>query len=670
MLGDAASMATPTHDGSPKHQATPPPVIPPEVHLQEITVRGLLLSVALAAVLAAANAYLGLFAGMTVSASIPAAVLSMAILRWCRGANILENNIVQTAASSGEALAAGVIFTLPALVLLGDWHTFHYWDTMLIAGIGGSLGVLFTIPLRRALVCDSQLRFPEGVATAEVLKAGMGAQTGTTELRALLAGSLFGGIMKVGESGLRLWTDSLEGATRAGATVIYAGINLSPALLAVGAIVGLPIAAVVFGGGVLGWLIILPLDGWSHGVPDSPDAITSARMLWSTRLRSVGIGAMLVGGLWTLIQVRGPILASVSRLSADFRRSMTISHDPTYVKARLPRTDRDTPGVVLLALLLVCLLGTLYVYQDTIHNGWIALLMAIAMVAAAFVFASVAGYMAGLVGSSSNPVSGVTIATLMLTASLLVLVLGTHHPAGPAAALMIAAIVCCAAAMGGDNLQDLKTGQLVGATPWKQQIMQFVGVGTGAVVLAPTLSLLQARYGIGLPNDSHPQSLSAPQATLMANLARGLFTGDLPWGLVGIGGGIGTLTILLDRWLVRRNSSWRTPVLAVALGLYLPLKLTAAVMLGGIIHALAIQGSKSAQRDGNRGLLAAAGLITGEALMGILLAIPMALTSLWPTFPSDPFALPHVAPYGAWPGVCLLGGLGWFLFRSARQRRA
>ena len=267
------------------------------------------------------------------------------------------------------------------------------------------------------------------------------------------------------------------------------------------------------------------------------------------------------------------------------------------------------------------------------------------------------------VGSSSNPVSGVTIATIMLAALLLVLFMGAGHPAGPAAALVIGAVVCCAAAMGGDNLQDLKTGHLLGATPWKQQVMQVVGVATGAVVLVPVLSLLQAKYGIGEPTVAHPHPLSAPQATLMASLTNSVFGAGLPWGLVGLGAAIGILVILADRLLERRGSDFRLPVLAVALGIYLPLKLSAAVFAGGVIAELAKRAAGPGDDPSRRGLLFAAGLITGEALTGIVLAFPIALTVLWPGLGADPFTLFDAPPFGGWPGLLILSLVGAVLYR-------
>jgi putative OPT family oligopeptide transporter len=651
------------------------PVVPASVTLPEITIKAVVLSVVLAAVLAAANAYLGLFAGMTVSASIPAAVASMAILRLFRRSNILENNIVQTAASSGEALAAGVIFTIPALLLVGYWSEFDYWQTTLIAMVGGLLGVLFTIPLRRALIVTARLRFPEGVATAEVLKAaatdrGETGQTGTAQdFRALLSAALLGGAVKFGESGLRLWTESLEGAVQVGRTVLYAGLNLSPALLAVGYIIGLHTALVVFLGGVIGWMVLMPAYGLLNGLPPDRTGLAAAMAIWSGHIRYVGIGAMLTGGLWTLTQLRMPVWRSLQTLWASYQsakvKAKAEDKELLGEEGTVLRTERDASFWWIVVPLVLSLLPMAWIYTTVVSSPVIGLVMTIVMALAAFLFSSVAAYMAGLVGSSSNPVSGVTIATIMLASLLLVLFMGSGHPAGPAAALVIGAVVCCAAAMGGDNLQDLKTGYLVGATPWKQQIMQVVGVLTGALVLVPVLSLLQAKYGIGEPTIGHPHPLSAPQATLMASLTRSVFGAGLPWTLVGLGAGIGVLVILLDRRLELRGSDVRVPVLAVALGMYLPLKLSAAICAGGVIAALARSAAEQGEDQSRRGLLFSAGLITGEALMGILLALPIALAALWPGLSSDPFTVFERPPFGGWPGLLIVTIVGAVLYRIA-----
>lgn len=637
------------------------PVVPATVTLPEITVKAVVLSVILAATLAAANAYLGLFAGMTVSASIPAAVASMAILRLFRQSNILENNIVQTAASSGEALAAGVIFTIPALLLVGYWSDFDYWQTTVIATVGGLLGVLFTIPLRRALIVTARLRFPEGLATAEVLKVATGERQGRSDdFKALVTASLIGGAVKFCESGLRLWAESVEGAAQVGRTVLYAGINLSPALLAVGFIIGLQTSVVVFAGGVVGWLVLMPAYGLWNGLPPDLAGLAAARTIWSQHIRYVGIGAMLVGGLWTLTKLREPVWRSVQTLRDSYRASRVARAD-----SAVPRTEQDASLPWITVPFILSLLPMAWIYSRVVDSLSIGLVMTVVMALAAFLFSSVAAYMAGLVGSSSNPVSGVTIATIMLAALLLVLFMGAGHPAGPAAALVIGAVVCCAAAMGGDNLQDLKTGHLVGATPWKQQIMQVVGVLTGALVLVPVLSLLHAKYGIGEPTAGHPHPLSAPQATLMASLTRSVFGAGLPWPLVGLGVAIGVLVILLDQKLEARGSDFRLPVLAVALGIYLPLKLSAAIVGGGVIAALAKQAAAGGKESSRVGLLFSAGLITGEALMGILLAMPIALAAVVPGLSADPFTLFQSPPIGGWPGLAIVVLVGAVLYRMA-----
>ncbi len=647
------------------------PVVPATVSLPEITIKAVVLSVILAAVLAAANAYLGLFAGMTVSASIPAAVASMAILRLFRQSNILENNIVQTAASSGEALAAGVIFTIPALLLVGYWSTFDYWQTTVIAAVGGLLGVLFTIPLRRALIVTAGLRFPEGLATAEVLKTaaaerGEASRTGAArDVRALLSAALLGGAVKFGESGLRLWSDSLEGAVQAGRTVLYAGLNLSPALLAVGYIIGLHTAAVVFLGGVIGWMVLMPVYGLLNGLPPDQTGLAAAMAIWSGQIRYVGIGAMLTGGLWTLTKLREPVWQSLKVLLAGYPGFQVKATGLLPSKSLVPRTEQDASFRWIIVPFFLSLFPMAWIYTTVVNSLGVGLLMTVVMALAAFLFSSVAAYMAGLVGSSSNPVSGVTIATIMVASLLLVLFMGAGHPAGPAAALVIGAVVCCAAAMGGDNLQDLKTGYLVGATPWKQQIMQVVGVLTGAVVLVPVLSLLQAKYGIGEPTIDHPHPLSAPQAALMAGLTRSVFGAGLPWSLVGVGVLIGVLVILLDRRLELRGGEFRLPVLAVALGIYLPLKLSAVICAGGVIAALTRRVAGKDEGQSRRGLLFSAGLITGEALMGILLALPIALATLWPGVSSDPFTVFDRPPLGGWPGLLVMTMVGAILYRLA-----
>ncbi|MGE0591616.1 MAG: OPT family oligopeptide transporter [Vicinamibacterales bacterium] len=634
------------------------PYIDASTSLPEVTVKAAVLGALLSMVLGAANAYLGLFAGLTVSASIPAAVVSMAVLKLFRRSNILENNIVQTAASAGESLAAGIIFTVPALVILGAWQEFRYWDVTVVGALGGIIGVMFTIPLRRALIVESPLTFPEGVATAEVLITG---DRGGAGVQYLAAAGAAGALFKLGASGLRVWSELFEWARFAGGSLVYVGVNLSPALVGVGFIVGLQVATLVFLGGVLNWWVAIPLVVASSGLPPGVEsAADAAGALWSTRTRYIGVGAMIIGGIWTLGKVRRSIVDGIRSGLEVYRRTRAGG------VTTIPRTERDTPMPWVGAAVAASAVPLYVVFEAAVGSQGVALAMAGLMLVAGFLFSAVAGYMAGLVGSSNNPLSGVTIATV-LTSALLLSLLGTGSAVGPAAAILIGAVVACAGAIAGDNLQDLKAGQIVGATPFRQQIMQVVGVCAASVVMAPVLTLLMTAYGIGVPTAEHPAPLAAPQATLMAAVAGGVFGGGLPWDMVGWGAALGTGIILLDVWLERRGSTFRTPVLAVAVGIYLPLELSTAIFLGGLV-AFAAARTRARRRadpdapDAQHGLLFAAGLITGEALVGILLAVPIVVAgradvlSLFGTFDS------------ALPGVVLLCLVMYLLFRAASGR--
>jgi len=608
------------------------PYIPASTTLPEITIKAVILGALLSVILGAANAYLGLFAGMTVSASIPAAVISMAILRLFPRSNILENNIVQTSASAGESLAAGVIFTIPALIFLGTWTEFDYWETTMIAGFGGILGVLFTIPLRRALIIENPLKFPEGVATAEVLKVG---DRGGSEVKYIAWAGLVGALFKLCEAGLRLWHGAIEYARYVFGSITYIGTNLSPALVGVGYIVGLNIAVLVFIGGAINWWVFIPVLMKIQGAPEGVAAVDAAGQMWSTQTRYLGVGTMVIGGLWALLRLRTSLVSGIKSGMEAYRRvKQGLGED--YV-----RTDCDTPMQWVSTALVIAILPLFLIFYYFTGSVGVSAFMAVIMLVAGFLFSAVAGYMAGLVGSSNNPVSGVTIATILTSSLLLLLLLGRESLVGPAAAIFIGAVVCCGAAIAGDNMQDLKAGYIVGATPYKQQIMQAVGVAAAAFVMAPILMLLLNAYGFGEKTAAHPNALAAPQATLMASVAKGVFGGDLPWGLVGIGMGIAVLVILLDLLLEQRGSAFRTPVLAVAVGIYLPLELEVPIFFGGVLAWLAGRVFKraeagavladkepirTARTTGERhGLLFAAGLITGEALIGILMAIPIVI---------------------------------------------
>mgnify|MGYP001284052985 FL=1 len=590
--------------------------------LPEITVKALFLGVILSMILAGANAYLGLFAGMTVSASIPAAVISMGVLALFKKSNILENNIVQTAASAGESLAAGVIFTIPALVLLGYWETFDYMEVAKIAAIGGIIGVLFTIPLRRALIVVAKLQYPEGIATAEVLKAGDEARSSKSTdsksgLKTIAIAGLVGGIMKIAEQGFAMWHAVLEGAMRMGGSIFGIGTNLSPALISVGYIVGRNIGILVVAGGLISWAVAIPIYSAMTGAEGSP--METAWTIWNSKIRYMGVGAMVIGGIWSLIKLFKPLIAGI-KASLDAVKHASSGGD-------IPREEQDIPinyvGIVLLAMLIPVFL----LYIDIIQSLGVAILLTVVMTVFGFLFSAVAAYMAGVVGSSNNPISGVTIATILFTSLLLLVLLGTDSGVGAAGAIMVGAVVCCAAAIGGDNMQDLKTGYIVGATPWKQQIMQVVGTISAAVVLGLVLDILHTAYVIGSP------TLSAPQATLMRSVADGVFTGNLPWNFVYLGALIAVIIILLDIRQEKRGSDFRIPVLAVAVGIYLPIELTVPIFIGGMINHLGKKSGASETTE-KKGLLLASGLITGEALMGILVAVPIFVTGnkdWWPS---------------------------------------
>lgn len=620
------------------------PYIPASRSLPELTVGVLILGSLLSIILAGANAYLGMFAGMTVSASVPAAVISMAIFKLVRRGNILQNNAVQTAAASGEGLAAGVIFTLPALVILKEWTGFNYLETTLIALFGGVLGVLFTIPLRRALIIDQPLQFPEGVATAEVLKVGA---QGGGGIGVLALAAAVGAIAKVGSGGLLIWAEivhfgkwiggttvavagAVKGAPLAhsGSVPFYFGINASPALLAVGYIVGFNVAAVIFAGAVINRWVAVPLyaafNDISTIVVDSDTGLTAnlasahqaADGIHGDITRYLGVGGMIVGGLWSLFKLRKSLLGGINAGLAAYRNRRAGT-------GTVLRTEHDMPMNIILILIGVSVVPLFLIFLHFTGSVGISAVMAVVMIIAGFLFSAVASYMAGLVGSSNNPVSGITISTILVSA-LLLLALGVDSKAGPIAAILIGGIVCCAAAIGADNLQDLKCGQLVGSTPWKQQVMQIVGVVVAALVMAPLLNVLDQAYHIG------SKGLPAPQANLMGSVAKGVFLGGLPWNIIGIGAAIAAVVIAIDATLVRIGSKIRVPVMAFAVGVYLPFELNVPIFFGGVIawmvnRALDKTGASPERRgDVERmGLLAAAGFITGEALMGIGLAVPI-----------------------------------------------
>ncbi len=581
----------------------------------EITIKAFFLSIFLSIILSSAMTYLGLYAGMTISASIPAAIMSMGILRLFKNSNILENNIVQTAASAGESLAAGVIFTLPALLLVGYWDTISYWEVTKIAMVGGILGALFTVPLRRALILKAQLRFPEGVATAAVLKTGheTNAEKSQESLKLIGLSALVGGVVKLGELAFSIWSSAIGGAVAIKGAIFGMGASLSPSLFSVGYIVGRNIGILAFTGGLISWAVAIPIYSYIYGF-EGDNYFESANIIWNSKIRYLGVGAMVVGGIWSVIQLAKPLIESI-QLSLK-----TLGETSDNISLE----ERDLPINYVFIAILAMLVPISLTYYGIIGTWTSAMILSIIMAIFGFLFSAVAAYMAGVVGSSNNPISGVTIATILFSSLLIITFFDVDSSKGAAAAILIGAVVCCAAAIGGDNLQDLKTGNIVGATPWKQQIMQLVGVVSAALTLGIVLSLLHEAYGIG------SSDLPAPQAVLMTNVANGVFSGNLEWGMIYAGAVLGIIIILIDQYQAYRNADFRVPILAVAIGIYLPIELTLPIFIGGMINHLA---NKTASESGkNNGLLIASGLITGEALMAIFIAVPLFFDkNYWPT---------------------------------------
>lgn len=629
----------------------------------ELTLRAVVLAIVLAVILAAANAYLGLFAGMTIASAIPAAVVSMAILKMLGGGHILENNIVATGASAGTSIATGVIFTIPALILLDYWVDYRYMWVLAIAGLGGLLGVLFSVPLRRSLIVEQGLAFPEGKAAAEVLRSGDRPGAG---LKVLAGAAAIGGFMKLAAgSGLRLIPDTAATAAWFDKTIGYFGTNLSPALFGVGYIVGLNIGVVMLAGGAIAWLVAIPIYSTYFLAADpvlsvqlaGASAEDAAYAIWSSQIRYLGVGAMLTGGVWTLVSLRHSLVSGIKS---------GLSSDHSLEGAEVPATERDLPMRFILIGTVLFALPLLVLYQAIVGQWLVSIPMTIIMIVAGFLFVSVSAYMAGLVGSSNNPVSGLTIATILFAALVLAVLLGRDSPIGAVATIMIGAVVCCAACIGGDNLQDLKCGYLLGATPWKQQVMLAVGGVSSALIMAPVLSLLAEAYGLGVPTAAHPNPLLAPQANLMASVAKGIFGGELPWMMIGIGATIGGVIIIIDQLLKKSGAAWHFPVLACAVGIYLPVELSVPIFAGGLVTHLVERRFPPGEAEGDRerihqkGTLFSAGLITGEALMGIFIAIPIVVVGS-----ADVLALPESLHFGGWLGLIMLAAVSVLLYKVA-----
>jgi putative OPT family oligopeptide transporter len=603
----------------------------------ELSLRSLVLGVLITLVFTAANVYFGLKAGLTFATSIPAAVISMAVLRGFKGTTIQENNIVQTVASAAGTLSA-IIFVLPGLVMIGWWTGFPYLYSFAICALGGILGVMYSIPLRRALVTNSDLPYPEGVACAEVLKVGGHGGEGGSSPDAVAAGRnglfaiLIGSVVSTAFAvvvATQVFASDVAQYFRVGGRNAITGydFSLSFALFAVGHLVGIWVGVAMLVGLLIAWAGAVPILTTLH--PAAGAAAAVGHSVWSHQVRFVGAGTIGVASIWTLIKLTKP-------LTMGLRAAMAASRlRKTAAGATLPRTERDIPIGIVAIVTLACmvpiawLLASFGVASGLGSQTVVLVIGGIVYIALmSFFVAAVCGYMAGLIGASNSPLSGVGILVVLGAALLLVFVVKPFLPssAGPALvayALFVTSVVFCAATISNDNLQDLKTGQLVDATPWRQQVALVVGVMAGAVVIPPILDLLNHAYGFaGAPGVDPARALAAPQATLISALARGVIQGDLDWNLIGSGALIGVAVIVLDI-VVRKVSPASLPPLAVGLGIYLPTETTLMIVVGAIVGwAYDRRAARTANPEGTRqlGVLMASGLIVGESLVGVLLA--------------------------------------------------
>jgi putative OPT family oligopeptide transporter len=644
--------------------------IPPERTIPELTVKALLVGMLLAIVMGSANAYLGLYAGMTVSAAIPGAIMSLALLKPFKG-TILEVNLGMMGTAAGEALAAGVIFTIPALVVLGVWEDIHYLQTTFIALIGGILGVLWMVPLRRALIVQTDLPFPEGIAVAAVLTTtvGEGGEKKTSKDSGdqsiwMPVGALLAALVKFCQVSLNLFRGVTEDIVSIGKYTIlgktskgylYGGVASSPALLGVGYIIGPRIASFVLCGGLISWVIITPLIILASGLPepigqyaDLGPLLGGFYTIWGDQVRYIGVGAMVVGGLWTIWSLRNNLVSGIKEAITGIRGKETGSKK---------RTNQDLAykKVFLAIALMVIPMFLLYTWLSDLLV--LSAFMAALLLLVAFVASAIAGYMAGLLGSSNNPISGVTVSVLLFV-SLILLAFGITGAGGMAIVIGMAAVVCCAAAISGDVLQSMSSGHMIGATPWRMQVAEMVGVIAAAPILGLVVTSLHSAYTIGSPN------LPAPQAFLMAGVVRGVIGGEMVWPYVIAGAVLAFMLILMD-----------LPVLPVAIGTYLPFSLTIPIFVGGGVRAMVdrIIDKRSPQSDEEEigdwemavkqkgvnpkekarrtGILFTAGLIAGEALMGVIAAFLIIGNIDLKVF--------NVAP--SWPGLLVWGYIAFLI---------
>ncbi len=643
--------STPSISSAPKIQAA----------LPELTFRGIILGALITLLFTASNVYLGLKVGLTFSSSIPAAVISMAVLSFFARANILENNMVQTQASAAGTLSS-VIFVLPAILMISYWNTFNFVETMLICLSGGCLGVVFSIPLRRVMVVKSHLPYPEGVAAAEILLAGH--STGDKReggAKDILFGGILAAIISFCSSGLRLLSDKASFWFSSGQAVFQVPLGFSLALVSAGYLMGLTAGLAMLIGAVLTWAGFVPY--LTSQLAPSGGAIADIAMnVWSTKARFIGAGTLAVGAVWTLLTLLKPMAEGI-RLSIQAVRGN--SHGETY--GLTDRADLDMSMRSLLWLIAALAAVMIITFYSFVRAAPISPLLAWGLVLFAvlaafligFFIAAACGYMAGLIGSSNSPISGIGIIAIIITSTLLVFldsgmqifITPEGKKFGMALAIFITTAVVSVAAISNDNLQDLKTGLLVGATPRNQQIALLIGCVVGAAVIAPTLGLLYEAYGFAgapLPRaEMNPADvLSAPQATLMMTVTQGIFGHNLDWSMLAVGVLVGAIVIALDTMQGKTGSKMRIPALAVGLGIYLPPSITAAIIIGSLLRFAVNRSLKAkdarlgtARAESNkRGVLIASGFIVGESLMGVVLAI-LILVSISMGYGDAPFSL-------------------------------
>ncbi len=633
---------------------------------RELTLRSIILGGLLTFLFTAANVYFGLRVGLTFSTAIPAAVISMAVLRVLGGATIVENNIVQTIGSAAGAVAT-MVFVIPAFVIVGWWQEIPYWETMLVCATGGVLGVMLSVPMRRALVVDSDLPYPEGVAGAEILKVGMADAEGAQENKAGLATIVLGALVGAGFgvlTALRVAAGEVTKAFKLGGGVTAIGGQLSVGLLAIGHLIGLATGLAMLTGLIIGKLVLLPL--LSAGMPG--EAAEVAGTVFRDQVRFVGAGAMAVAAVWALLRISGAMMRGLAGIAATARARRG--------GEAIALTERDLPGGWVLGVSAAMFGPILWLVWRFVQGGPLAdsiplvLALAVAFIIVVGIFtAVVTGYMAGLVGTSNSPVSGVGILAVLIVSVLIGALFGEAEDKRPliAFALFLVSFVFGIAIVANDNLQDLKTGQLVGSTPWKQQVALIIGVIAGSLVFPPVLQLLATTVGFAGAPGAGPDALAAPQASLFAAIAQGVLGASLRWDLIAFGAGIGAIVIAIDE-LMRATGRGKLPPLAVGMGIYLPVILVLPAVIGSVIgHFWNKMAAKSARPEyvARIGVLLATGLVVGDSLFGLAFAGAVAATGDAARLTVIGDAL---APASEWIGVIALVALVVLAYDYARHK--